>query len=392
MNTPALLEAGEALRGVSLRVAPAERYDVIVIGAGQAGLSMGHHLRRRGLRFLILDAADRVGDAWRKRWDSLRLFTPAKLDGLDGLRFPAPPNSFPTKDEMADYLESYAAHFDLPVRLRTRVERVARRDGRYVVTTSCETVGAHRTATGASSCGEIEADHVVVAMASYQTGKIPAFAKDLRRDIVQLHSIDYRNPSQLRPGKSLLVGAGNSGAEIAIELARRGHEVCVAGRDTGNVPFRIDGWAARLFLTRLVLRFVFHHVLSLGTPLGRRAQAASHKGAPLIRVKSSDLKKHGIERVGRVAGVKDGRPILQDGRVLDVANVIWSTGFAPAFSWIDLPVFDDRGEPRHDGGVVPDQPGFYFLGLHFLYAMSSTMIHGVGRDAERIAKVIASRR
>lgn len=374
-GTP-LIEAGDAFRrlGGTESALPPERLDVIVIGAGQAGLCMGYHLQRQGRRFLILDAEERIGDVWRRRWDSLRLFTPAKFDGLVGMRFPAPPDSFPTKDEMADYLEAYRARFDLPVRSRARVDRLSRRNGVYVIS-----VGGQ----------ELEADQVVVAMANYQEPRLPSFAGELRPSIVQLHSSRYRNPAQLQTGAVLIAGAGNSGAEIALELAPD-HETWLAGRDTGEVPFSIDGWASRLFLARLVLRVVFHRVLTLRTPVGRRAHAKlTAQGGPLIRVKGRALSAAGVKRAPRVIGVRDGLPVLADGRVLDVANVVWCTGFRPGFSWIDLPVFDDAGQPQHEGGVASGAPGLYFIGLHFLSAFSSAMVHGVGRDAARIAAVSA---
>ncbi|RPI52767.1 MAG: FAD-dependent oxidoreductase [Acidobacteria bacterium] len=351
-----------------------ERVNTIVIGGGQAGLSTGYHLQRRGVPFLILDACDRVGDVWRRRWDSLRLFTPARYAGLDGMRFPAPPHSFPTKDEMADFLETYARTFALPVRSGVRVERLSRQDTGFLVV-----AGAER----------FEAENVIVAMSHYQRPRIPPFAADLAPDIVQMHSAEYRGPSQLRPGGVLLVGAGNSGAEIALEVARS-HETWLAGRDPGHVPFRIDGFLARWLLVRLVLRVLFHRILTVATPLGRAVRPkVLHVGGPLIRVKPKDLDAAGIQRAGRVVGVRNGLPLLADGRVLDVANVIWCTGFHPGFSWIDLPVFGPDGEPQHDRGVVRDQPGLFFVGLHFLYAFSSTMIHGVGRDAARIAAEVS---
>jgi putative flavoprotein involved in K+ transport len=158
------------------------------------------------------------------------------------------------------------------------------------------------------------------------------------------------------------------------------------------VPFKIDGLPARLFLYRLVMRFIFHRLLTIKTPMGRKARPKiMTQGTPLIRLKGKQLAAAGIKRVGRVAGVRDGLPVLDDGTVLDVANVVWCTGFHPGFSWIDLPVIDAHGEPIHDGGVVPAVPGLYFVGLHFLYAMSSTMIHGVGRDAKRIVDALAAR-
>jgi putative flavoprotein involved in K+ transport len=353
-----------------------ERVETLIIGGGQAGLSVGYHLARRHRPFLILDAHARVGDSWRQRWDSLRLFTSARWDGLDGMPFPAPPHSFPTKDAMADYLEAYAAHFKLPIRHGERVEQLRRQGRHYLVTTRTHTY---------------EAEHVVVAMANYQVPRLPAFSAQLNTDIVQIHSMDYRRPSQLRAGNILIVGAGNSGAEIAMDLAPH-HHILMSGRDTGQVPFKVDGLPARLFLLRLVFRLLFHRVFTIRTPLGRtlRGRVIS-KGGPLIRTKQQDLAAVGVERVPRVTGVRDGSPLLEDGRVVDVANVVWCSGFTPAFSWIHLPVLDSHGEPVHDGGVVRSEPGLYFVGLHFLYAFSSTMIHGVGRDADRIAGVIATR-
>ena len=351
-----------------------QRVQTIIIGAGQAGLSMGYHLAREGVPFLILDANQRVGDSWRKRWDSLKLFTPARFNGLDGMPWPGPEWREVTKDEMGDYLESYVQRFALPVETGVRVKGLSR-DGSYY---HIDAGDRH-----------YEAEHVVVAMASYQEPKVPSFTREIRGDIVQMHSREYRNLEQLREGPVLLVGAGNSGAEIARETVKT-HPTLLSGPPTGEVPFQIDGFAARHGLLQFVFRVVFHRVLSLSTPIGRKAHGGAQKGTPLIRVKSKDLKKAGIERLPRVVGVKDGLPLLQDGRVLEVANIIWCTGFEPGFTWIHLPVFDGP-EPKHARGIVPGEPGLYFVGLHFLYAMSSTMIHGVGRDAEYIAKEIACR-
>ena len=354
-----------------------QRINTVVIGGGQAGLSVGYHLQRKGVQFVILDASARVGDAWRNRWDSLCLFTPAKFSGLDGMRFPAPRNSFPTKDAMADYLENYARHFQLPVRSGVRVERLSRLGDRFLVVTGDQ---------------QFEADNVVVAMSGWQRPRVPAFARDLNPRIVQLHTFEYRNPSQLQPGGVLIVGAGNSGAEIALDVVR-GHETWLAGPDTGHVPFRIEGLVARTLLVRLVLRVVFHRILTVKTPLGRKVRAKMlHHGEPLVRTKPQDLVAAGITRVPRVARIENGRPVLEDGRVLDVSNVIWCTGFNSGFSWIDLPVFDADGDAKHESGVVSSEPGLYFVGLKFLYAASSSAIHGVGRDAARIADRIGATR
>ena len=353
----------------------ANRVHTIVIGGGQAGLSVGYHLAKRGISFLILDANQRIGDAWRNRWDSLRLFTPARYCGLPGLPFPARGDSFPTKQEMADYLESYARHFQLQVRTGVKVDRLTKEDDRFVVT---------------SGTLRFEAENVVVAMANYQTPRRPAFAGDLDPGILQLHSHEYRNPAQLQDGRVLIVGVGNSGADIGIEVART-HLTWMSGKESGHIPWPIESFFGRFVLVRLV-RFIGHHVLSVSTPIGRRLRPKLlTRAAPLIRVKPEDLAKVGIERVARVVGVRNGQPLLADGRILDVKNVIWCTGYNPGFSWIDLPIFGEDGRPLHERGVVKSVPGMYFVGLHFLYSMTSATVIGVGRDAERVVKVIKSR-
>ena len=349
--------------------------NTLVIGGGQAGLSVGYHLSRRGVRFLILDASGRIGDTWRKRWDSLRLFTPARFCGLDGMPFPAEPTAFPTKDEMADYLEFYAERFELPVRNGTRVQRLTREEGRFVAYAANE---------------RFEADNVVIAMADYQRPRVPDFDDELDPNIYRVHSRDYRNPAQLRDGSVLLVGAGNSGADIAMELAAE-RQVWMSGPDVGHIPFRIERRIAQSILVPFVLRVIFHRVLTVATPIGRKARPEKlHKGVTLVRVKPRDLERAGVERVPRTTGVRNGMPVLEDGRGLEPANIIWCTGFDGGFDWIDLPVHGDR-EPLHESGVVEREPGLYFVGLSFLHAVSSSMIHGVGRDAERISGLIAQR-
>jgi putative flavoprotein involved in K+ transport len=350
-----------------------EYVETVIIGGGQAGLTIGYFLAKRGRRFVILDANDRVGDAWRKRWDSLRLFTPATFSSLPGMRLLGGATSYPTKDEMADYLESYAARFELPVRNGVEVHRLTKKDGSFLV-----------------SAGEdrFEAENVIVATGAHQIPAIPAFAPELDPKILQLHSSAYRNPSQLHDGDVLLVGAGNSGAELAVELAQ-GHRCLLAGPAVHEVPVRHGTLPGRIGFRGF--RFFGHRVLKLNNPIGRKA-AASFKSAPLIRTKSNDIAAAGVERVARVVGVEGGQPVLEDGRVLDVANVLWCTGFRTDFGWIDLPVFDNGGNPRHVRGVVESAPGLYFLGLIFLYSFSSDVLPGRGRDAAFIAKHIASRR
>ena len=359
---------------MNTKIAP-EHHQTIIIGGGQAGLSAGYHLQRLGHPFVILDANERTGDAWRNRWDSLRVFTPAKYDGLDGMKVAAPRNCFITKDDMADYLESYATKFDLPIRHGIHVDRLCKSDGRFEVT-----AGERR----------FTADQVIIAMGKCQSPRVPSFATELSHEIRQLHSIEYRNPSQLLPGGVLIVGAGNSGAEIAKDVVGN-HATWVSGRDVGQIPFRVSSPLGLNVLAPLVLRFVFHRVLTIKTPMGRRMRpSALTEGGPLIRVKRKELDALGVQRVGRTAGVQGGKPVLEDGRVLDVANVIWCTGFHAALSWIDLPVHGEL-EPLHKRGVARDEPGLYFVGLEFQYSMSSEMIHGVGRDAKYIAARVSER-
>jgi putative flavoprotein involved in K+ transport len=346
----------------------------VIIGGGQAGLTAAYHLAKRGLPFLILDANERIGDAWRNRWDSLRLFTPALFSRLPGKRLDMPNWSFPTKDEMADYLESYAGQFDLPVETSVRVDRLEKADGRFVIT-----------------AGEAayEAENVIVATGAHNIPKTPGFAAELDPRIVQLHSSAYRNPSQLQAGDVLLVGAGNSGAELAVELCHS-HRVFLAGPKISEIPVRHGTLRFRPGFR--VFRFLGHRVLKRSNAFGRKlGTKLIAEPDPLIRTRSKDLDKAGVERVPRVSGVEAGRPVLEDGRVLDVANVVWCTGFRTDFGWIDLSVFDEGGEPRHDRGVVESHPGLYFLGLIFLYSFSSDVLPSRGRDAEYIAKHIASR-
>ncbi len=352
-----------------------EDVETLVIGGGQAGLAMGYQLSRRDLPYKIIDANPRIGDAWRNRWDSLRLFTPNRLNRLPGMRFPGYHWGFPSKNEWADYLESYARKFDLQVETEVRVERLTRERDRFVAT---------------SGDRRFEADNVVVAMSSWQLPRVPDFASELDSRIVQLHVAEYKNPGQLQKGDVLVVGAGNSGAEVAIELGRT-HNVLLSGPSNGAIPFRPESVTARVLMP-FIGRIIFHRVLTTKTPIGKRARPKwISTGEPLIRVKPKDLGAIGVERAPRVTGVQNGLPQLEDGRSVDAANVVWCTGFHPGFSWIDLPVLGPQ-EPLHRRGIVESEPGLYFIGLKFLHSVSSEQIQGVGRDADYVAQKIAGRR
>ena len=353
-------------------MAGVERFETVIVGGGQAGLATGYHLARLGRSFVILDAGARVGDPWRGRWDSLRLFTPARYSGLPGWPFPGDPIHYPTRDEVADYLEAYAARFELAVRPGIRVDRLGRQGDGFLVA-----AGERR----------FEAANVVVAAGAYHHPRVPGFAAELDPAIRQLHSSAYRRPAQLRDGGVLVVGAGNSGAEIALELSA-GHPTWLSGRHPGNEPARAGSRFDRL--TTPAIWFAFSRVLSVDNPVGRRLRPKLlTAAAPLARVRRRDLDAAGVERVPPTAGTRDGLPLLENGRVLEVPNVVWCTGFRHDFGWIDLPVFGDHGEPRHDRGVVADQPGLYFVGLFFLTSITSALVGGVGRDAGHVAGRIA---
>lgn len=358
------------------RGTPERRLDTVVVGGGQAGLAMGYYLKEQGREFVILDAGERVGDAWRNRWDSLRLFTPAALSGLPGMPFPFPGGYFPTKDETARYLEEYAGKFDLPVRLGRQVNSLRREGIGYVI-----------------SAGEERylAENVLVATGPYHTPRVPAFAARLDPSITQIHSSAYRNPGQLSEGDALVVGAGNSGAEISAELAST-RRTYLSGRDTGNVPGgAVSGHRlSRSLLFGWLIGWWLLSRLSVDTRLGRKGREFDRRqGTPLVRFSPEDIVRAGVERVPRLEGVAGGKPKLADGRTLDVSGVVWATGFKPDFGWIDLPVFEDDGYPIHRRGVVDAAPGLYFLGLPFQYTATSAVIGGVGMDARYVADHLA---
>lgn len=348
-------------------------FHTLVIGAGQCGLATGFFLSRAGVDYTILEAGDRVGDSWRDRWDSLRLFTPARYNSLPGLPFRTGGNEDwyrPTKDETADYLEHYASHFSLPIRYGHRVRSVGWEDGRYVVTTDKDQT--------------LRADNVVVTTGFFTEPRIPAFAKELDRSIMQLHSREYRNPGQLNDGDVLVVGAGTSGCEIGIELVKS-RRVYLAGDGHGRIPRKILGlnvfWLFPFVSSRPKTSFIgkkFH-------------DSVASKGWPLVRFTYRDVTRTGVERVPRVKGVLDGMPVLEDGQIPKVSNIIWCTGFNGDFSWIKLPIVGKDGGPRQDRGIVEGVRGIYFVGLPFQYSESSTLLYGAARDAKHVVDELLAR-
>ena len=329
-----------------------KHWGTIIIGGGQAGLATGFHLKQLHEDFLIIDASERVGDSWRKRWDSLLLNSPSQYDGLPGWPYPAKNGIFPTKNEMADYIEGYAKKFQLPVRMGVKVTRLTPIDYGYRITTS----------DGIFTCNQ-----VVVATGSYQIPYIPSLARELDTRIFQVHSSQYLNPSLLPDGDVLVVGAGSSGVQIAIELSKS-RRTLLAGKPTFHIPefaFRLGNF----------YWWFISNVITIKTPLGRKAKKAIRKGgAPLINVSVDDIDAAGIERLPRVVGVTDGQPKLEDGRVVPVSAIIWSTGLKPDYSWIDMKILDTTGWPEAYRGISLQYKGLYFVGLKFQYGLTSNLI------------------
>ncbi len=341
--------------------------DTLVIGAGQAGLAAGYYLQRLGVHLTLLDGADEIGSVWKKRWDSLRLFTPARYNSLPGMPFPADRYSLPTKDDVAEYLKAYAKRFDLPVRLRSRVLSLRREGAVYAA---------------ATASGEVlTARSVIVATGANQQPYVPAFAAELRPGIVQMHSSGYRRPSQIPEGSVLVVGAGNSGAQIALELAEAGRQAILSGPDTGSLP--------RRFLGRDIYDWLWPTLMRppVDSALGRRLMKDRlFAGDPLIGMSAESLTHRNLERAGRTIGVRDGLPLLEGARgKAEVSAVVWCTGFRPDFGWIELPAFGLDGYPLHRRGIVQSVPGLAFLGMRYQYRFGSALLGGVGEDADYVA-------
>jgi putative flavoprotein involved in K+ transport len=352
------------------------RLETLILGGGQAGLAVGYQLKQQGRSALILDRNERIGDSWRQRWDSLHLYSPAGYDGLPGMRFPGRKTAYPTAREMADYLETYAAQLELPVRTGVAVDGLSKENGHYVATAGDE---------------RFEADNVVIATGVFEKPSVPDFASRLDPGITQLHSRDYRNLTQLQPGPVLVVGASHSGSDIAFEASSE-HEVILSGSDNGQIPAPIESRRGRMGFRVLV--FVGSHVLTVKTPPGRNMREhVRHHGGPLLRYRRKDLAAAGVERVlARTTGVEGGLPVLDGGRVLDVRNVVWCTGFRPDYSWIRFPLeLGDDGYPVQYRGAVASSPGLYFAGMPFLHSFASMLIRGSGRDSVRVARQIAAK-
>jgi putative flavoprotein involved in K+ transport len=343
-----------------------ELLDVVVVGGSQAGLAMAWHLAKQNLRFVVLDAAPELGDTWRCRWDSLRLFTPTQYDALPGMAFPGPPDTYPGKDAVAGYLKAYAAAFDLPVRLNSPVTRLSQTDEGFKIHTQREVFNVRQ---------------VVVAAGPFQVPFLPSAAQRLDSSVTQPHSAEYRNPQALPAGPVLVVGGGNSGFQIAEELATADRQVDLSiATKMPILPQRLAGKDLFWWLTRLGLLRV-----TVDSRLGRRMSSRDF----IIGSSRRRLQAAGVRFRPGVAGA-DGRTVrFADGTSLDVEVVIWATGYRPDHSWIDIPGVTRDGKVVHRRGVT-DVPGLYFLGLSWQHTRGSALLGFVHDDAAYLAGRITS--
>ena len=353
----------------SMSAGDREVLDVLVVGAGQAGLALGHHLAARSADFLLVDAGSEIGHSWRHRWESLRLFSPAQYDSLPGMPFPAPDGSYhPTKDDVADYLQAYAERFRLPVRLNSPVFRLHRdADGTFAAVTPSGTVHARQ---------------VVVATGPFQTPHIPALAGRLDPLVPQLHSAEYRNATQLPGGgRVLVVGAANSGLQIAAELAATQAVTVAVGTRPTELPQRIAGRDLFFWLTRSGFFTVPAH-----TRIARRLRA---RGDLVIGTRSRSLRRSGIDFRPRLTGL-DGRTArFADGTTVDVDAVVWATGYRTDYSWLHVPGAVVDGQFRHTAGVA-EVPGLYVIGQPWQTSRGSALLGFVGADAATLSVRMAA--
>ncbi|MFC0215773.1 flavin-containing monooxygenase [Paenibacillus chartarius] len=336
--------------------------DVLVIGASQTGLAAAYYLKMTNANFVVVGREKRVGDVWRKRYDSLVLFTPRRYSSLPGLTLEGEQDGYAAKDEIAEYLERYVQRFDLPVRLETEVRSLTKEQGIFRIQTSG---------------GEWRARNVIVATGPFQKPRIPEFAASIDKDLVQLHTSEYLNPSDLQEGSVAVVGAGNSGAQIAVELSKDRDVLLSVGHKMKFLPLKAFGksmfwWFDKLGMLEATIHSAFGHLIS-------------RQPDPIFGLELRSLIREGrVEVKPRATRVQDQTVIFEDGSKAQVRNLIWATGFRSDYSWIKIPdVLDGKGKPVHIRGVSRID-GLYFLGLPWQYRRGSALIGGVGRDAEYV--------
>ena len=341
-------------------------FDVVVIGASQAGLAIGCHLARRGVRFVILDAGSEVGQVWRSRWDSLALFTPGQYSGLPGMAFPSPKDTYPSKDDVATYLQSYVSAFDLPVKLNAKVISLTAREGKYLV----------RTADAGFT-----ADQVVVATGPFQVPFVPPIVGDLDSTVFQIHSADYRNPGQLPDGEVLVVGGGNSGFQIAEELAATRKVTLAVGQRVPSLPQRLLGKDLFWWLSGVGFMKV-----STDSRLGRKLA----KRDVLIGSSPKELRRSGVTLRKRLTNLMGRRALFDEGSEQDIDVIVWATGYRSDYSWIEIPTIKNAGGSIVQRRGVTPASGLFFIGLPWQHTRGSALIGFVKDDAAYIAGRIES--
>jgi putative flavoprotein involved in K+ transport len=344
---------------------PEKHYEVVVIGGGQAGLAVGYYLAEQGRQFAILERANDVAPAWGDRWDSLTLFTPRRYDSLPGLDFPGEPDGYPSRDEVIAYLRSYAARFDLPLELGTAARRLTREGARFAIATDDD---------------QLTADQVVIATGPFQNPRSPEFASGLDPAVVQLHSTGYRDADDLPAGRVLIVGGGNTGYQIAEELAATHDTHLAVGTRQMTLPQRLFGRDAFYWLTKTGLIYK-----SVETRLGQRMSTKE----TLVGYSPRKLKRLGVSFHGRAVSATGRTVGFEDDDALDPDVVVWATGFQTDYSWIDLPLTDADGRVKHVRGVT-DIAGLYMVGMQWQFTRGSALLGFVKDDAAFIAEQIGS--
>jgi putative flavoprotein involved in K+ transport len=346
-----------------------QQVEVAIIGAGQAGLAAGYYLSQQNRNFVILEKAEQVGQAWRDRWDSLKLITPNPYNDLPGLSFPSQSIDFPTRNDVISYLENYAHKYQFPIEYSQSVNVLKSIDNGFRIEANTRT---------------IEAQHVIVATGAFHKPFIPRFSSDLPDNINQIHSSQYRNPKQLAEGAVLIVGSGNSGVQIAKEISIH-HKVYLSVGNSPTLPRQIWGrdlywWLNTLKVTRI----------NVSSRLGKRF---SKRPDSVVGINLQKLaRENNIILLGHTQSASENHLLFSGGETIpisEIKTIIWASGFRSDYSWIEIPVFNSNYQPFHRRGVTPIK-GLYFLGLRWQYRITSSLIGGIGEDAAYIANKIAA--
>ena len=344
---------------------------VLVVGAGQAGLAAGYHLRRAGIPFVIVDSNDRVGDSWRRRYASLTLFTPRQFSALPGAAIPGNRELYPTRGEFADYLEAYAGLFYLPLQLNSRVVRLQRPPGGEFEATL--------------ESGEIlAATHVVIATGGFQIPLVPKLAAGFGPAVTQLTAETYRDPASVPDGVVLIVGDGASGRDIAAELASKRPTLLAAGKPRKLFPERFLGksiwwWLHWSGLMRAPADSAIGRLMRRTDPFPDRDRNLD------------SLARKGVRLMPRLTEAAGTRAKFADGGEAEIGSVIWAVGYRDDSDWVQISAAKNPdGSFAHTNGVSP-VPNLFFVGRPWQRNRASALIMGAGRDAGAIVKLISER-